>query len=1048
MSVPIRVLILEDQLADAELMLHELGRAGFDPDWRRVESEPDYLARLDATLDLILADYHLSQYDAMRALRSLQERGLDIPFIVVTGSISEEVAAECMKQGAADYLLKDRLTRLGPAVIQALEQRRLREGKRRADALVQLQSTVLEAAANAILITDRDGRIAWVNPAFTRLTGYTFQETWGQNPRILKSGEHDQAFYRSLWETILAGQVWSGEIVNRRKDGSVYTEEMTVTPLRDERGAVSHFIGIKQDITDRKKGEEALQRYVKHLENLRRIDRGILGAESAEEIAQTALRHIRQLVPCRCASVALFDFATRTLTLLAGEAGDETLLGTGPRLSLEAFGISEALRQGQVDVVEDITKEPGRCPVDAALRAGGMRSCVRAPLVVQGHVIGSLNLGMDSADRPTPEDLEIARDVADQLAVAIQQARSHATAVRRGEELAALLRAARSLMAGLDLQATIERIAEETSHIAETPHIGILLLDEEARVLRPAVFWNAPPEFQIPLGVGFSGIVAATGQPLFVADTQSDPRLLLPERERELGIRTYLGLPIKTRDKVLGVLIINTTAPRHYTPDELAYLSSFADQVAIAIEHAQLYEAIRHHAAQLEALLRATRSVMSGLDLQGILERIVEEAAAISGCQHVKLLLVDKPGEVLRTMAVKGTAMSRGDELPLGTGLSGLVAATGQPLFVPDCPRDARNLVADKDREMGLVTYLGLPITVQEEVVGVLTFNTTAPREYGPGELAYLASYADQAANAIENARLYEVVRRHAAELEDRVQERTHELEAANQQLQDASRHKSEFLANMSHEIRTPLNSIIGFSDLLQDQHVGPLNEKQARYITHISNGGKHLLQLIGDILDLSKVEAGKFILQPEPLPVAQTLEDILVVARGLANKKAQTIEAQIEPDLPVLRADPVRFKQILFNLLSNAVKFTPDKGTITLTARRVDWSNSQLVDSARRLDQLTTRPIDIPGEWLEIRVTDTGIGIKPEDLPRLFRDFVQLETTKAQEHEGTGLGLALTKRLVELHGGRIWAESEGEGKGSTFTVLLPFAGSGEDREH
>jgi signal transduction histidine kinase len=349
---------------------------------------------------------------------------------------------------------------------------------------------------------------------------------------------------------------------------------------------------------------------------------------------------------------------------------------------------------------------------------------------------------------------------------------------------------------------------------------------------------------------------------------------------------------------------------------------------------------------------------------------------------------------------------------------------------------------------MGLVTYLGLPITVREEVVGVLTFNTTAPREYGPGELAYLASYADQAAIAIENARLYSTVQQHAAELETRVRERTQELAGANQQLQDASRHKSEFLANMSHELRTPLNAIIGFADLLQDQRVGALNEKQARYITHVVNGGKHLRQLIGDILDLSKVEAGKFILQPEPLPVAQTLEDILVIARGLAHKKAQKIHADIAADLPSLVADPVRFKQILFNLLSNAVKFTPNGGRITLTARRVDWSNSQLVDSARRLDQLTTRPIDIPGEWLEIRVTDTGIGIKTDDLPRLFRDFVQLETTQAQNHEGTGLGLALSKRLVELHGGRIWAESEGERRGSTFTVLLPFAGPGEDREH
>jgi Amt family ammonium transporter len=220
----------------------------------------------------------------------------------------------------------------------------------------------------------------------------------------------------------------------------------------------------------------------------------------------------------------------------------------------------------------------------------------------------------------------------------------------------------------------------------------------------------------------------------------------------------------------------------------------------------------------------------------------------------------------------------------------------------------------------------------------------------------------------------------------------------------------------MSHELRTPLNSILGFSELLLRKGVS-LTEKQARYLGHIHKAGKHLLQLISDVLDLAKVEAGKIRLQPKAVPVAAALEEILVIGRGLAKEKAQTIELEIEADLPALRADLVRVKQILFNLLSNAVKFTPEKGRIRLGARRSS----------------TDRTL------LEIRVTDTGAGIKPEDLPRLFQEFVQLETTQAQKHEGAGLGLALTKRLVEMHGGRIWAVSEGEGRGSTFTVLLPF---------
>jgi signal transduction histidine kinase len=326
-------------------------------------------------------------------------------------------------------------------------------------------------------------------------------------------------------------------------------------------------------------------------------------------------------------------------------------------------------------------------------------------------------------------------------------------------------------------------------------------------------------------------------------------------------------------------------------------------------------------------------------------------------------------------------------------------------------------------------------------VVGVLILNTTAPRAYTPEELAYLTSFADQAAIALENARLYQQIQEHAISLEARVQQRTAELAEANLQLQEASRHKSDFLANMSHELRTPLNSILGFAQLLLEQTGELLSAKQTRFLTNIFTSGQHLLQLINDILDLSKVEAGKFVLQPEALRVAETIEDILVIARGLANKKGQRIESTIAPALPPLRADPVRFKQILFNLLSNAVKFTPDGGTITVRAHIADCGmrNAELPVTDPVPPSAIRNPKSAIGDFLEIAVTDTGIGIQAADLPRLFQEFVQLEAATTKQHEGTGLGLALTKRLVELHGGRIRAGSPGEGQGSTFTVMLPL---------
>ncbi len=243
----------------------------------------------------------------------------------------------------------------------------------------------------------------------------------------------------------------------------------------------------------------------------------------------------------------------------------------------------------------------------------------------------------------------------------------------------------------------------------------------------------------------------------------------------------------------------------------------------------------------------------------------------------------------------------------------------------------------------------------------------------------------------------------------------------------------------MSHELRTPLNSILGFAQLLLEQTADVLSPKQRRFLSHIYTSGQHLLQLINDILDLSKVEAGKLVLHPEPVALPKLVEETLVIVRGLADKKGLRLEATVPAELPRLVVDPIRLKQILFNLLSNAVKFTPERGTVTVRCRVVELSTRQAGEGQTEAGQSAQRPFDNATPWVEIAVTDTGVGIKAEDMPRLFQDFVQLEATATKRHEGTGLGLSLTKQLVELHGGRIWAQSAGPGQGACFVVQLPL---------
>jgi len=452
-----------------------------------------------------------------------------------------------------------------------------------------------------------------------------------------------------------------------------------------------------------------------------------------------------------------------------------------------------------------------------------------------------------------------------------------------------------------------------------------------------------------------------------------------------------------------------------HSSDEVGRLASAFNEMATNLEANEA--ALERKIVEMRTLYEIGQELTAQVALEPTLRLIVERARGLLGAEVGYLALRQGKTDTFVVQAHSGPVTQALARLAFesGQGLGGQVVATGAPVMVGDYLEEySDSAFLEMVRETNLRSYVAAPLKAHAMVIGVLFVGSGSARRFREEDRQLLSALADQAAVAIESARLYQQVREYAEGLEHKVEVRTRELQEVNRRLEVASRHKSQFLANMSHELRTPLNAIIGFSEILLDESLGEISPRERReFLGNILSSGHHLLRLINDILDLSKVEAGRMEIRPEELSIVATVNGVLNTIRPLAAKKQIGVEAAIDPSLTTMIADGGRVRQILYNLLSNAIKFTPINGRVGIKASRS------------------------PGQARFV-VWDTGIGIKPEDRVRIFDEFQQVEATAAKEYEGTGLGLALAKKFVELHGGRIWVESE-PGKGSTFTFTLPL---------
>ncbi len=878
---------------------------------------------------------------------------------------------------------------------------------------LRLYEQCIENVTEGIFVLGRDRRLTYVNRAFEEMTGYLRSEV--DDLRVEEIlGLPEDGEESELWRRVESGRRWRGEVLNCRKDGAEFVADVSLVPLREGDGAPSGYVGVLRDITQQKRLQRTL---TESAERLRRKSEEIESAKNYYEALIAGMTDILMVVDAEGRCTFVNEYGCKRLGYSVEEIARAKLppfFADLKRLEREYGG---SMRVELKDYEYPLTTRDGEVIYC---------SWYARPLFdLRGHRIGAMAVGRDITEFKRLQDQ--LREHARNLEEKVQE--RTAELKRRVEQLAKILEIGEEIRLNVRLETILERICGAIQSLGwrrvlmalRDPDSGSSRIVAGAGLtsdeLKRVGGWGEIPfeytsrYFQERFRISNSYFVDQKHEVI----RKSDPYTVyadLGERcEDEWQSLDALIVPIRSRGgNVLGIITVDDPQDRRKpTLEKVRDLEIFADKAALAIENAEYLRHQKENEERARLLADITRLFHAGADTPALLKTVVGKCLGALG-EMCAILRVEEEGRLLRPAAVAHQdpkAAQRIQEIferypePIGDGLGGKVVATVEPLFWQRVNREVlqSQMIPGHEsllEELDLRSLMVVPLRLGSVALGVMYHaRSMASASFTVRDLRFAQDLADRLSLALENARLFE------------------ETEEKARELEKASRLKSEFLASVSHELRTPLHAILTLSEILLREKSGPLAVEQRRQVEIIQRSGRNLLSMINDILDLSKIEAGRMQINLRSIDLRSLVQQTAEPFRALCQEKGLSLEVSFDRKLPEqIVTDPEKLMQALRNLLSNAVKFTR-RGRITVRA-------------ARAAD-----------ETVSIAVGDTGIGIPADRLETIFEEFQQLDSSDSREFGGTGLGLTIARRLATMLGGDIRVESH-LGRGSLFTVTVP----------